>query len=330
VSVEIGNKWRKKNFLREQDFCLTNNCLYESIDNGRSYYQESVNISDCIFNRISFFVGNGGIICVDGGSFVLCVSYSAFINCSSFNQGGGVFFNSASSYFKMVCAFRCASLGSDDHFAYLCSFQFNHVEHLSTAICSYESKGFYSIRLFKGMQLFHKTNSSSNKVYQVSGMGTWSPNQFSSIFCTFSNGHASNGLSICFYSNSGMMSFSNIINNTSPNYGNIHVSGFSGQKGSYSMEYCIFGNNHDTLFSVYYGSLGVSHSYIAHTGTLSAFGSLLPSMNNSMIRTNNYIIDFFNSQICNYDTKYVQTVPFNRNGSCVLFAFPCFLLNCFL
>jgi len=93
------------------------------------------------------------------------------------------------------------------------------------------------------------------------------------------------------------MSFANIVHNDSPDPAIICVSG-----GSYpNMEYCVFDMNSGTLFKVESGILEVSHSFISHTGSISASTPVLTNDNNTFSKRSTYQIVYFSSHYCNAD-----------------------------
>jgi len=277
-------------------------CENESIDQGRSYVDKNINISNCFFSRYSSYSGNGGVIYVSASSFSKNVNYSIFYNCACSGDGGAIFFSSSNSYLRMICANSCS--GYEYHFALLSASLVNQLECLSVSNCSHTTSGYYSIRLDYGDQRVDNTNSSMNNAFRVSGIGIDSPSSFTSSHCTFSNNMVSHSTCIEFYSTSGTisMSYANIVHNNSPYYGVVLVEGV----GSRKMMYCIFKNNQNTLFCVYQGSLEVSHSYIDHSGSFSTSTAVSTSNNNSFTNTNTYQLQFFNSIHCNADIPLIQ------------------------
>jgi len=282
-------------------------CESESIDQGRSYVDKNINISNCFFNRSSSYSGNGGVIYVNGGSYSMNVNYSMFYNCVCSIYGGAIYFSSSNSCLRMICANRCScGASSCGHFAYLYASQVNQVEYLSVSNCSHITSGWYSIILESGDQRVDNTNSSMNNAYGYSGIGIYSPSSFTSSHCTFSNNKVSHSICIEFYSTSGTisMSYANIVHNNSPSqYGVVLVTG----AGSRKMMYCIFKNNQNTLFCVDQGSLEVSHSFLYHSASsFSTSTAVSISNNNSFTNTNTYQLQFFNALHCNADIPLIQ------------------------
>jgi len=107
-------------------------CESESIDQGRSYVDKNINISNCFFSRSSSYSGDGGVIYVNVGSYSININYSMFYNCVCSGEGGAIIFDSSNSSFRMICANRCSA--SNGHFAYLIASQVNQVEYLSVSI----------------------------------------------------------------------------------------------------------------------------------------------------------------------------------------------------
>jgi len=275
-------------------------CESESIDQGRSYVEKNINISNCFFSRSSSYSGGGGVICVYGSSYSMNINYSMFYNCVCSSYGGAIYFSSSNSYLRMLCANSCScGASSYGHFAYIQPSQINQVEYLSISNCSHTISGYYSIRLDYGNQRVDNTNSSMNNAYRVSGIRFSSPSSFASSHCTFSNNKVSDYICIHFTSASGTISISyaNIVHNNSPSYGVVYVEG----EGSINMMYCIFQNNQDSLFCVYSGSLEVSHSFLDHSASFSTSTSVSTSNNNSFTNIITYQLQFFNSLYCNAD-----------------------------
>jgi len=275
-------------------------CEKENIDQGRSYFQKNIDISHCFFSRSSTYVGNGGVIYVQSGSYLMKVYHTMFYECKCSDSGGAINFISSSSYLGMICASRC-SASSYYHFAYLKTSQMNQVEYLSISNCSPSTTGFYSIWSQSGYQRFDNSNSSMNNAYAYSSIYLHHPFSFTSTHCTFSNNKVSNYICLYFYSESGilLMTNANIVHNNSPSLGGvIQVSGETQKK----MMYCIFQNNQNTLFSVYEGSLEISHSFIYHSSSFSTDISV-STTNNSFQETQTFSFDYSSSLICSIPSQ---------------------------
>jgi len=161
-------------------------CENESIDQGRSYSQKNISISNCFFSRYLSYSGEGGVIYVDASSCSMNINYSMFYNCVSSGEGGAIYFSSSNSCLRMICANSC-SASYEGHFAYLWASQMNQVEYLSVSNCSHTTSGYYAVELYKGNQRVDNTNSSMNNAEYVSGIHIHSPSSFISTHCTFSN-----------------------------------------------------------------------------------------------------------------------------------------------
>jgi len=281
-------------------------CENESIDQGRSYYNKNINISNCFFSRYFLFSESGGVIYVRGGSYSMNINYSMFYNCVCSNQGGAIYFYSDNSRLRMICANSCSCGASSDYqYALLQTSQGNQVEYLSVSNCSHITSGYCSIRLNSGIQIVDKSNSSMNNAKEGSGIDINSPSSFTSSYCTFSNNKVSRESCIYFYSTSGTitMSYANIVQNNSPIFnGVVTVNG----AGSRKMIYCIFHNNQNYLFCVEEGSLEVSHSYISLAGALSTSSEVSFANNNSFSNIQTYQLQFYNSLHCNTDIPLEQ------------------------
>ena len=265
-------------------------CINETIGSGRSYVDLSFEISDCSFTRLNQYTGMGGVIYVNGGTKTMTVFSCMFYSCSTSSFGGAIFFMSSNSVLKRICANKCSA--SSRHFAYIQGSINNTVEYLSVSFCSQTTTGGYPIFLIKGIQLVLNTNSSMNQGNERSGLGIQSPDSFICSYCTFSNNKVLSNICIGLISNSGTISFSNIVHNNSPSSGVITVT------GSYKMDYCIFSSNQNTLFQLDSGSLDISHCMISHSSYISIKTSVLTSNNNTMLYVPSYQMVFLNSHYC--------------------------------
>ena len=298
-------------FVKDVSLRADTGCIREIIDQGRSYESQNIGIAQCYFSRSSPFSGNGGIICVSGGSYSMSVNNSIFFKCScSSGHGGAIYFVSYNSYLRMICAKNC-SASSQGHFAYLQASSVNQLEYLSVLCCSYAASGYNSVHLRSGTQRFDITNSSMNNAIYGSGILIDLPSSFSSTFCTFSNNKASDCICIYIYSTLGTTSvcYANIVYNNSPTRnGVIYVEG----GGSRKMLYCIFQNNQNYLFCVCQSSLEVSHSFIDHSpSSFSSNIAVLTATNNSLTHRITYQIQYFDSFHCDADIPFYDKTPQN-------------------
>ena len=261
---------------------VINSCDGESINQGRSYDNVDIDVSECSFSRNALFSGKGGVIYVSEGSYSIGVSYSMFANCLA-SGGGAIFFSSTNVSLRMVCAYMC-SVSGDGHFADLLASNKNQVEYLSISYCS-TSTGYYSIRLKYANPRFDNSNSSMNKAIQVSSIGIEESLSFSSSYCTFCNNRGT----ICIFlgSNTGTVIFANVIDNYSNMLAIIYVDGLQ------QIKYSIFDLNQKALLWMNSGSLILSHSFVYH----SSFSST--GTNNSLTKKQTYQFVFFKSHYCN-------------------------------
>jgi len=287
-------------------------CVLEKIDQGMSFENQNIDISQCFFSRTSEYNYNGGVIYVNG-SYTLKVQFSMFYNCVSSQTGGAIYISILDSYLKMICANRCT--GSYGHFARLRASQTNQVELISVSFCSYSPSGYSPLIIEDGNQRIDNTNSSMNKANMVSGISNVSPSSFTSSFCTFSNNNVLEQYCIILSTfrfcvrwlisyfvgpcvewsyETETISYANIIHNNSPSGGVIYV-----QFGSLQMMGCIFHNNHNYLFSG--RSIIVSDSFIDHSSSFSTDYTVNTYSNNLFTRRMTYQIPYFYSYYCKSD-----------------------------
>ena len=287
-------------------------CEQERIDQGRSYSDRYINISHCFFSRTLKYSGSGGVIYFLVNSYSMNLNYSMFYNCVCSQNGGAIYFGSSKFFIRNVCANSCSN-GQYyhlyyGHFAYLSSSLSNQVEFLSVSNCSGKLDGVDSIRSELGNQSYGNTNSSMNNGYRGSSISFSTQSSSTISHCTFSNNKVSERICLEFISASGTisMSYTNIINNNSPSYGVVTVSG----AGSRKMMYCIFKDNQNCLFYVSGGSIEVSHSFIDHAlSSFSTSTSVTTDTNNTLTNQMTYQLQFFNSHYCNADTTF--STPLN-------------------
>jgi len=287
--------WSKNNFILSDGM----GCENESINQGRSYVNSNIDVSNCFFSRLLTYSEDGGVIYVSVSSCSMNLNYSMFYNCVCSLWGGAICFNSTNSNLKMICANSCSA--SLYHFAYLEASNMNQMEYLSITNCSHNTSGYYPIRIVNGYQRVDNTNSSMNNAFYCSCIGVWLSSSFTSSHCTFSNNIVNQSLCIGFWYYSGTMLFVNIINNNSPAHGVIHF-----DKGSMKFHYCIFYKNQNILLNLYIGSLELSHCFISHEGSFSIGTATFSSNNNSLTFIMTYQIQFFNSHHCNADIPLLQ------------------------
>jgi len=286
-------------------------CVNESLDQGRSYEHNNVSIYDCMFTRLSQFIGNGGVIHIDGGLYSMNISYSIFFNCSCTNYGGAIFFSSSNSNLRMICASNCSS--SYYNFAKIEVLQQNLMDSLSISSCSHFLFGYYALWLSSGIQTIDSTNSSMNNVLKSSGIAVSSSFAFS--YCTFSNNRASQSACIYIAYGPGIMLFVNIVHNNSPSFGVIHI-----YEASPKIHFSIFDMNQNVLFYISGGDPEIAHCFINHTGVS------LSGVNNTFSQRSTYYIQFFSSFFCYADnpipkrtheeTTQILTIPRTFDFEC--------------
>jgi len=121
----------------------------------------------------------------------------------------------------MVCAQKCIGL-NNIHFSYIeltHGTQDNSLEYISISSCSNVTVGYYPIYLKSGNQKLNYVNSSNNKANSGSSLRISYPFYFTSNFCNFVNNIAFVYAIIYSESNSGTISYANVINNNCPSFG---------------------------------------------------------------------------------------------------------------
>jgi len=122
-------RFPKLNFENIKVHIIREGCINETLDQGRSYSQSAVQISECFFIRTLEYVGSGGVIYINNALYALNVSYSTFFNCSCSQKGGAIFCISTYAYLRYICSNRCCAV-SESHFAYIRETQDNQVNYL--------------------------------------------------------------------------------------------------------------------------------------------------------------------------------------------------------
>jgi len=281
-------------------------CENESMDQGCSYSQMNINISDCFFSRSLIHSSDGGVIYVLDDSYKMSIYYSMFYNCVCSSWGGAIYFYSLNSDLRMICANRC-SASSYNHFSYIYASDMNQVEYLSVSYCSQTTFGYNSYCLQGGEERIDNSNSSMNNAKGSSGIRISTPSSFTSLYCTYSNNRVSDYICIYFYSDSVTMSNANVIHNNSPSYGVVYFYGVGSR-----MMYCIFQHNQNHLFFLESGSIEVSHSFIDHSESSFSSNIAVSTTNNSFTNLMTYQMHFFNSHYCNTDIPLIDTNPMMR------------------
>jgi len=311
-TIQKSKEYRIKPFMYRDCSVLVSGfvCESEKIDQGRSFVDENILISDCFFARSLTYNGDGGVIYVSGGSLSMNVNFSMFYSCACSHYGGAIYFESNTVSLIMICANGCFSTSSWYHFAFLVAYPINNIEYLSISKCSHSTSGYMSIFLQSGKQRVDKTNSSMNNAELYSGIRIMYPISCTSSHCTFSNNIVSRSMCINLHSNSVTvsMSYVNIVHNNSPNgNGVIYLNG----AGLRKMMYCVFQNNSNYLFIVVDScSLEVSHSFIDHSSSLfSTYSSISTETNNSFTNRMTYQIQYYNSHHCFADLTIPHRTP---------------------
>ena len=303
IYLNLFNSGFNSSMMKKCNSCMRRVCPNEDADSVRSYVNTAVSVSNCFFKRQWRFQEYGGVIYVSGGSYSMSVSNSMFYNCMS-TKGGAIYFQSYSSSLSSVCANSCNSNDNLGHFAYIESSNNNHISYLSASLCSSSCQGGFAVRLYLGGQKLDFSNLSMNYADSYSGIGFNSPSSFSSSYCSFSNNKVTNMRCIYFGYCTGSMIFSNIVHNNSPQHGVV-----SSSSGSANMEYCIFDDNSNTLFSVESGSFSVLHCFVSHSGPFSNSCAISSTYNTTILERRTYKLQFFRSFYCYTDIPLPDQTP---------------------
>jgi len=276
-------------------------CINEKISVGRSYESNSFNIFDCFFTRLHSFNGNGGVIFCSASGYSLDLERSMFFSCSSSGRGGSVYFSSSNSKILMICSNQCIAQG-DAHFALILLSQNGHFNFSSINNCTYNLRD-VTLWPWGGSQTLESSNISKNTCRLASSLLVHSPISFSISRFTIYGNQATQSQCIWLYANSGTISFSNIVNNNSPNGKGVI---YTDSASSYTIEYCIFHGNSDSLFFSEVGSsLTIRNNYIHHSSYTDS------ANNNSILLVKEYPLEHFRSFYCN---QFSEGLTFHIQG----------------
>jgi len=294
------------NFYNKKMVMVKEGCVNEIMDNGRSYLNTNISISDCYFTRFTPDCWDGGIVFIDGNSFSMIISHTTFFNCACSENGGAIYFSSVNSSLKMVCAYKCHA--SYYPFAFLATTNYNSIVYVSVSSCSNESRGCYSMSLNHGYQVSNNLNSSQNKAGFVSSIRFYGSVSLGCSYSTFSNNRVATSICIEFFEIKciAKIYFSNIVHNNSPTRDGVIYFRAYWTYSSYrsQMFYCIFLGNEGNLFYVDYPSkLEISHCFISHNGSTSSMN------NNSLTNRATYQIQYYNSHYCFADNPVLDGSP---------------------
>jgi len=297
--------WFSNERMDSKNILSIDTCLNEIIDSGRSYSNCTINITDCSFRRTAILNGNGGVIYANGVEYSMSILLSTFYGCSSSENGGAIYFIGKESYLNMICASHCYA-----HYyvyAYIEISMNNTIDYLSILNCYYEHGLNNPIGFLLNNHCLFSSNLSSNRAENVDAFGIANYNYLKCSYCTISDNYAYGYTSIEIYGGEGLFLFVNIINNydTSNVFGLIFIC--NGAK--YSLEYCIFDNNHATLFYCSSSEVEIANSYINHIGTFSSKDSITTISNNSFTQMQTYKFEFFQSQSCHADNPIPLPTP---------------------
>ena len=287
----------------DQRVLMYHECVKEVLDQGRSYIDESVEIKNCFFSRLSVYTGNGGVLYIKGTLYSMVIHSSMFYNCYCSSKGGAIWFSSKESSLKMLCAKGC-SASAGCHFGDIVASQNSYLAYFSFSYCSNISIGQASLAMSSQEQTINNLNSSLNNAVSYSGISIGSSPNFSLTYCSFSNNIVTDSVSLNIYSSSGSIYNSNIVHNYSPTHAIVFLN-----LGSSQIMYSVFYSNQKVLFCVYSGSLTVYHCNFHECGTFSKLTPVSTGNNNSFTKKQTYHIVFFYSYYCNADNPIINKTP---------------------
>jgi len=266
-----------------------------------SVSSECCNIIDSQFTDLSNNAG-GGAIYINQPGKTLLISKCTFFNCRTSNLGGGgIFFVSEKSFISKTCGYWCytpspdSPLGNLGQFLYseTPSLGFSTIEFVSISHSSPTIEGNYRSSPFcfhYGIQLAKNTNSSKNQIGLRSCCFFLDSTNSTNTFSTFYSNYASYLEGVVFTNGINFMSYSNVVNN---NQAQNHAGVIRNwDNPTTTIDYCVFCNNHNRLFSVEYGTMNVRFSSIY--GSYTTNGAVLISCS-----TNSYT-----HELVHYNTYY--------------------------
>ena len=226
-------------------------------------------MNNCLFNIFYTLTGNGGAICIDNPILFMNINDTTFYECKILNGiGGAIYFKNGSHVqFSRICAKFCKA-SSAFSFAHFYTINNQFFDMISVTECSYSS----NTVSFQGFGHKILNSNISNNINSVNSACTyWCPDMYGN-YCSFNNNTATNYICMCFSSYSGNIYRCNIINNNSPSYGVFYVMNL----GQYSLHYCNFKDNQNTLFCITTGSVTLNTCYYI-SGSSSSIGYVAKS-----------------------------------------------------
>jgi len=282
---------------------LENGCLNMNISQGRSYVNSDVDISFCIFGRLSSFEGDGGVISIVGKTFFLYASYTSFSKCSSSGRGGAIFFDSESQIMRYICSNQCYS--KNGQFGSFCTNSSNQIEYLSMAR-NLES-GSYGILQQNGkptsINCNYSMNSGLNYVGSFIFTDEYYSNNYKNCYSTYVNNMAKDSCVLGVQSGRYLIQYVNFVHNISP------MGGVILNQNLMEIRYSIFHSNFNILFENN-GILGIHHSYVFHKYTITNKNTITMDNNNTLTYTATYKLPYFQKEQCYADIPVLISSPY--------------------
>jgi len=284
----------KLSLAHTRSLTLSNDCLKETIDSGRSYdSQTKTVIENCNFVRFSLYNSHGGVIFLNVNTS-LTIFETMFTRCRVANEywGGAVFAFVTNCTIEKVCATLCNAY--EAKFAYIRVHNVLNNVFTSISNCSEKLTECYPLHISGGHQTLYDTNISNNHALQASGVGVFFTLGFESLRCTLSKNSAATFICIFVSAGIGNFSYMNYINNSNPGrFGGV----YGDDAADFTFEHCIFTNNSNILFGTEDKAIHrVRFCYIHHTGTI--LGTGVYTQNVTLAYHSKFENTYFNTYYC--------------------------------
>ena len=287
------------------------NNVFENINNNAGYF--------------NYVLTHGAIHFRSILNVFLLVELCSFHQCDA----SGIYFNcplNGSFICIKTCAYKCSTFNIDwerGQFSYSVTNLNNIHKMISISIskCNdYMSSSTYDpISMEGGDQEIKNCNFSENRVYQVSALRLYKPNNISLSYSSFSDNSPTHSICIDFYAENRVIgraiSFCNIIRNISPSGNGIINLLRTGTDHYYHhivFSDCIFFQNHNTLFCMHSSAYYIIYrGWIQHLGSFhNVAGWLFTTfVSNTGTVTETYLLTHFRTHYCNKEFQGMELSP---------------------